>query len=99
MRDNLPPLHKQFISFTPENSDGSVAAVPSLSINLRAIATVRLSSDGSTVEIHLLTGETHLIGPLARPRARAVFRDILNTLDEEIINVPSRTALTSERGH
>lgn len=99
MHNDFPPLHKQFISFTPENNDGPTAAVPSLSINLRAIATVRLSNDGGTVEIHLLTGETHLIGPLARPRARAVLRDILNTLGEEIINVPSGATLTSERGH
>lgn len=92
-----PPKHEQFITFTPSaGEDDDTTEVPALALNPRAIASISLSDDDTTICIHLLTGAEHRITGLLKPRVRGVYRDLLRGLGEKnSVTLPVEAQITS----
>lgn len=97
------PRSEQFITLTHDTGgiEDEVSTVPSLVLNPRAIESIKMSesNEGATLHIDLMTGNQHTIGPMLRPRARSVFRDLLGGLgDKNQVVLPADTTIRSYAG-
>lgn len=94
------PSHERFITLTVTSDDENTTRdSPLLVVNPKAISSLRLSDadENGMMTLHLnqVSGESYSLGPLARMRARDVFRQLLSGLgDKNSVNLPEDTSLT-----
>lgn len=96
---SLTPRHERFITFAPAREEGDGSEVPTLIVNPRAITSIELVDDGTSIIISLSSGAEHRIEGLLRPRARALLRDISAGLgDKTAVVFPPEVRVTTRRG-
>lgn len=99
----LTARSEQFITLTHDTGglEDEVANVPALVLNPRAIESIKMTegADGATLHIDLMTGRQYTVGPMLRPRARSVFRELVGDLgDKNAVTLPHGTEINSQEG-
>lgn len=92
------PRHERFIAFTTTAGEGTEADLPSLVLNPRAIASIELCDNRTSISISLISGVEHRIEGLLRPQARKLLRDLISGLGEKsVVPLPEGATIPGRR--